>query len=163
MILQHLDTFDALPAPREEPFPRPAFVALVLATSLGWGLIIDFDHRRALAGEAEEFVWHFVGVGVFLASFLVLHVVVSWRYAVSRAMMPRYAEMRRCSYLAADALYVATCVLFCLMALLSHVYHAFLLEYLIFALVVAMNTASFVILVRICAWPAPLPSAPALP
>lgn len=163
VMLQHLSTFDALPLPREHAWPRPAFVALVLANSVGWGLIIDFDHRRALAGEAEEFVWHFAGVGVFLLSFLASHVVVSWRYAESRAMMPRYAHLRRCSYLAADALYVATCVLFSVAALLSRVYHAILLEYLIFALVWAMNTASFVILVRLLAWPAPPPSAPASP
>jgi len=163
VMLQHLETFSALPAPPKDAWPRGAFVALVLATSVGWGLIVDFDHRRAFAQDAEEYPWHFAGVGVFLASFFVSHAVVSWRYAAARAMVPRYADLRRCSYLAADALYVATCVAFCVAALLSHVYHAILLEYLIFLLFLAMNTASFVIFVRMCAWTEPPPSAPASP
>ena len=163
VMLQHLATFDALPAPPTRAWPRPAFVALIVATSVGWGLIIDFDHRPAFAAVVPEFAWHFLGVGIFLVSFCVLHFIVSWRYAVARAMMPQYADLRRYSYVATDALYVATCVVFCVTALLSHVYHAILLEYLIFLLFIAMNTTNFVILVRICAWRAPLLSVPLSP
>jgi len=163
VMLQHLATFDALPAPPTKAWPRAAFVALVIATSVGWGLIVDFDHRPAFVADTPEFVWHFVGVGIFLVSFCVLHFIVSWRYAVLRAMTPQYADLRRCSYVATDALYVAMCVVFCVTAQLNHVYHAILLEYMIFLLFLTMNTASFVILVRICAWREPLLSAPSSP
>jgi len=163
VMLQHLATFDALSSASTQALPRPAFVALVLATSVGWGLIVDFNHRQAFAGDAHQHVKHFVGVGIFLVSFCVLHIIVSWRYAASRAIVPQYAGLRRCSYVAADALYVATCVGFCVTALLSHVYHAILLEYVIFLLFIVMNTASFVILLRICAWRERLPSDPASP
>ena len=163
VMLQHLATFDALPGARTQAWPRPAFVALVLATSVGWGLIVDFDHRPPFAGDAPEYVTHFAGVGIFLVSFCVLHIIVSWRYAASRAIEPQYAGLRRCSYLAADVLYVATCVVFCVTALLSHMYHAILLEYVIFLLFICMNTVSFVILVRFHAWQESLPSAAASP
>jgi len=48
-------------------------------------------------------------------------------------------------------------------ALLSHVYHAILLEYLIFLLFITMDTASFVILVRWHASQELLQSAPLSP
>ena len=163
VMLQHFATFQALPVQHALSWQNSVFVALIVATTLGWSMIIGFDHRPAFAQAEPEYVWHFAGVGIFLVSFCALHVQVSWRYAASRAMMPRYGDVWRYSYVAADALYVATCVLFCITALLNHVYHAIVLEYIIFLLFVVMNTASFVILIRICAWQAQPPSAPASP
>ena len=163
VMLQHFATFNALPSPQALPWQKSVFVALIVASTFGWGLIIDFDHRKAFAEDAYEYVWHFVGVGIFLASFCTMHAQVSWRYAAARAMVPHFAEVRRYSYVAADALYVATCVVFCVTALMNHVYHAILLEYVIFLLFIVMNTASFVILLRICAWRERPPSDPASP
>ena len=152
IMLQHFDTFNALPVEHAHSWQKGLFVALIVASSLGWSMIVGYDHRQAFAGDQLEFEWHFTGVGIFLVCFCVLHGQVSWRYAASRAMMPRYGGFRRCSYVAADALYVGTCLVFCITALLNHVYHAILLEYLIFLLFITMNTTSFVILIRICAW-----------
>jgi len=163
VMLQHFATFKALPVQHAHSWQNSVFVALIVATALGWSMIIGFDHRPFFAHDEPEYVWHFVGVGIFLVSFCVLHVQVSWRYAASIAMMPRYGNIRRYSYVAADALYVATCVLFCITTLLNHVYHAILLEYVVFLLFLVMNTASFVILIRICAWQAQPPSAPVSP
>jgi len=152
ILIQHYSTFLELAPPGAQTNANVLFLFLLVATTAGWGLLISFDHRLAHAADSPVDHWHFASVGLFLGCFFIIHVWISQRYAASRALCTEHAAMRRCSYFAADALYVGACVLFCVTALLEHVYHAILLEYVIFALFFTLNTASFVILVRITAW-----------
>lgn len=153
IMIQHYATFLELAPSGEHTNSNIVFMALVTSATAGWGLLISFDHRQANVDDNLVNDKHFASVALFLTSFFAVHVLVSQRYAASRALFPEHAAMRRCSYFAADALYVGACVLFCVTAIMDHVYHAILWEYVIFALFCALNTASFVILLRIYAYP----------
>jgi len=68
VMLQHFATFQALPVQHAHPWQNSVFVALIVATTLGWSMIIGFDHRPAFAQAEPEYVWHFAGVCIFLVS-----------------------------------------------------------------------------------------------
>ena len=136
------------------PPPSPTtgdviFMAVSVAVVAGWGALSAFDHRRSsmlLPGQDEL---HIVSVVVFLGGFCTLHAMISHWYYIKSPFSMRFARLRRASYFAVEGVHIVMCVLFSVFAMLSNVFHAILIEYIVATLFCSLNVLSFVILLRV--------------
>ena len=169
IMLQNLATFQTLaPTPGRNVWDCVFGVLLVL-TVLTWGLLISNDHHphRVLnvhwANAELTHAQHVYSVVSFMACYFAVHVLISRWYMAQRAMHSRFAMLRRVSYFAADTIYILLCVLFSVFAVISNVYHAIMIEYVVALLFFTLNAMSLVVLTRINEWQLLQPSDPELP
>jgi len=149
IVLQLYAVFEALQPPPSPTTGDVIFMAVSVAVVAGWGALSAFDHRRSsmlLPGQDEL---HIVSVVVFLGAFCTLHAMISHRYYIKSPFSMRFARLRRASYFAVEGVHIVMCVLFSVFAMLSNVFHAILIEYIVATLFCSLNVLSFVILLRV--------------
>jgi len=148
ITLQHYAVFRALKHTAIDAYDV-VFMLLTVGTVAAWSSLIAFDHRKSTVFIAGNDSLHIASVVVFLTGFCALHGMISLQYYRSTAYTLRFSTVRRVSYFAVEGLHIAMCVLFSIFAMVSNVYHAILIEYIVALLFVGLNLASFAILLRV--------------
>jgi len=158
LMIQNYITFSTLSHNTDKNVYDVMHIALSILNVAAWGALLEFDHRKTTPYAIDVKRIHMIFVVVFLTSFFLVHAATSRRYYYSPVRETHHAQLRRYSYYTADAVYVIGCVLFCVFALLSNVYHAIIIEYVVAFLFWCLATTSFIILVRIRLAQAALPA-----
>jgi len=148
-MIQNYVTFSTLSHNTDKNVYDVLHIALSIINVAAWGALLEFDHRKTTWYAIDVKSRHMVCVVVFLTTYFLVHAATSRRYFYSPVRETHHAQLRRYSYYTADAIYVLVCVLFCVFALLSNVYHAIMIEYVVALLFWSLASTSFIVLVRI--------------
>ena len=149
LMIQNYVTFSTLSHNTDKNVYDVLHIALSIINVAAWGALLEFDHRKTTWYAIDVKSRHMVCVVVFLTTYFLVHAATSRRYFYSPVRETHHAQLRRYSYYTADAIYVLVCVLFCVFALLSNVYHAIMIEYVVALLFWSLASTSFIVLVRI--------------
>ena len=134
------------------------FVAALVATSLGLGMVVEFDHEYVPAehshADSGAIEWrdriytHYVGVLLLLGGYIGLHLPIAYLYVMQvysrhdftvvceadEVVCPdRPAQVRRGVYVGTEILYTMLCLLFLVFWLLSMNESAVATEYFLLA------------------------------